>query len=253
MFKKIAITPVAILVVLIIKERPSSFSDFLHTEKAGLVRTVKANWYTLRSDIFPVDRDKDLYIYLEGVPFHRQEHALSCEIASLKMALDYYGVDVSEAVLISELKIDTSSPRQAGNIWGDPEKGFVGNIDGKMPNSGYGVYEEPIAEVASKYRTAKPFKDAILEDILSAVAEKHPVIVWVPLAGNYDISWKTLEGKDVVAQYGEHARVLIGFTGTINDPKNLFFLDPVYGQMRISKKEFVKGWNLLNNRAVIIK
>ncbi len=214
---------------------------------------VKARWYAVRAYISPIDRDADQNVYLSGVPFHRQEHALSCEIASLKMALGYYGVEVSESELISQLRVDTQTRRQPGNIWGDPEKGFVGDIDGEMPNSGYGVYEEPIAEVANKYRIAKPFKQALLEDILNAVAEKHPVIVWVPLAGGYDISWTTPEGKTIPAVYGEHARVLIGFSGTINEPKDLFFLDPVYGEIRVSKKEFVKGWNLLYNRAVIVE
>ena len=109
------------------------------------------------------------------------------------------------------------------------------------------------AKLASKYRPATAIKGAVLEDVLNAVAEKHPVIVWVPMTGTYDISWKTSAGADVEAVYVEHARVLIGFSGTINDPKDLFFMDPVYGQMRISKKEFVKSWNLLDNRAVIIE
>ncbi len=93
----------------------------------------------------------------------------------------------------------------------------------------------------------------MLEDILNAVAEKHPVVVWVPLPGTYDISWKTADGQDIGAMYGEHARVLVGFSGTINDPKDLIFMDPVYGQLRVSKKDFVTGWNLLENRAVIIE
>ncbi|MEK9157983.1 MAG: C39 family peptidase [Patescibacteria group bacterium] len=250
---KAAILVVVVLVVLLIKDRPSSAKEFFNTEKAGIVRTFKVSLYRLKADISPIDRDKDLYVYLDGIPFHRQEHSLSCEMASLKMALGYYGVDVSEADLISELKFDTTGPRQKNNIWGDPENGFVGNIDGKMPNSGYGVYEGPVADVAVKYRPAKPIKGAILEDILNAVAEKHPVIIWVTLPGNYDISWKTAGGKDIVAQYGEHARLLVGFSGTINDPKDLFFIDPVYGRMRISKKDFVKAWNLLDNRALIVE
>lgn len=253
MIKKIAILLLVILAILLIKDKPRSFSEFFHIEKAGAVRTVKARWYAIRAYISPIDRDSGLNIYLSGVPFHRQEHSLSCEIASLKMALGYYGVEVSEDDLISQLKVDTPTGRQAGNIWGDPEKGFVGNIDGEMPNSGYGVYEEPIAEVANKYRTAKPVKKALLEDVLNAVAEKHPVIVWVPMAGGYDISWKTPEGKIISAVYGEHARVLIGFSGTINDPIDLFFLDPIYGKIKVSKKEFVKSWNLLDNRAVIVE
>src|SRR3989344_5372815 len=84
------------------------------------------------------------------VTFHKQEHALSCEIAALKMALDYRSIFVSVSELFSNLIYSHTGPRESGNIWGDPDLGFVGNIDSKMPNGGYGVYEKPIELVAEK-------------------------------------------------------------------------------------------------------
>ncbi len=147
-----------VLAILLVKDRPSSLAEFFHIEKARAERNLNAQWYAFKASLFPIDRDKSISVYLSGVAFHRQEHALSCEIASLKMALSYYGVDVSETQLISELPVDTPGPRQPGNIWGDPEKGFVGNIDGTMPNSGYGVYEKPIASVAANRSKARCWK-----------------------------------------------------------------------------------------------
>ena len=55
------------------------------------------------------------------VPFHKQEHALSCEVAALKMALGFYNVAVTETELINDLKFDTMDSRNEFNIWGGPQ------------------------------------------------------------------------------------------------------------------------------------
>src|SRR4051812_39677798 len=67
-----------------------------------------------------------------SVTWHRQEHALSCEIAALKMALSNYGLDIPESELIARLPF--TGPK------GDPSVAFVGDINGRMGTSGYGVY-----------------------------------------------------------------------------------------------------------------
>jgi hypothetical protein len=60
--------------------------------------------------------------------FHKQEHALSCEAATLKMALSVFGADVSESEILKYLPYD-KTPKKNG-VWGDPNKGFVGKVDG---------------------------------------------------------------------------------------------------------------------------
>jgi len=45
------------------------------------------------------------------------------------------GVNVTENELIAQLPTSDPGPRNTGNIWGDPELGFVGNINGSMPNT----------------------------------------------------------------------------------------------------------------------
>ena len=49
---------------------------------------------------------------------------------------------------------------------GTPDKGFVGNIDGKIPNEGYGVYEQLILDLALQYRDAKKMENPQLVDVL---------------------------------------------------------------------------------------
>ncbi|MDP3800379.1 MAG: C39 family peptidase [bacterium] len=186
------------------------------------------------------------------VPFHKQEHALSCEAAALKMALSFYNVAVTETELIRDLKFETIEPRNEFNIWGDPDKGFVGNIDGKIPNEGYGVHEQPIIDLALQYRDAKKMKDAQLPDVLNEVKNGHPVIVWGSIGNGKDISWFTWEGKYIKAVHGEHTRVVIGFSGTPENAKYILLLDPIYGKVTMSKSRFLKDWALLDNKAVVV-
>lgn len=189
---------------------------------------------------------------LLDVPFHRQEHALSCEIATLKMVLNYHGQVVSEGELLKDLPFDTADSRSSGNIWGDPDRGFVGNIDGKVPHGGYGVYEDPIVNLALQYRDARKLENATLFDVLTEVAGGNPVIVWGFLASGKDISWRTKEGKYIKAVFGEHTRVITGFSGTPENPKTITLLDPIYGKIRMSAKGFEGNWARLGNKAVVI-
>ena len=213
-----------------------------------LARVEKQTLYAAQA-LLPFRKNPDVIL---KVPFHKQEHSLSCEIAALKMVLDYHDVSVTESELLRDLVFDTKEPRSKENIWGDPDKGFVGDIDGKIPNIGYGVYGNPIVDLALQYRDAKKLENALLADILTEVADGHPVIVWGSLSSGKDISWQTPEGKYVKAVYGEHTRVVIGYKGTLENPKYIVLLDPIYGQITMSKNKFLKDWGLLGNKAVVV-
>lgn len=192
-------------------------------------------------------------IYQLNVPFYRQEHALSCEIAALRMVLAYYGVKVEEEDLLARLPFDTFGPRDTReNIWGDPDEGFVGNIDGKIPDGGYGVYEGPVQKIAAEFRRAEALVAPELNTVLEMVQAGHPVIVWGTLASGRDISWKTREGKKVKAVFGEHTRIITGFKGSSENPSTIYLLDPVYGAVRMSKDKFLKNWAVLDRKAVVV-
>jgi uncharacterized protein YvpB len=187
-----------------------------------------------------------------SVPYHHQEHKLSCEVASLLMALEYRNVKVTESELIRQLPFSDPGPRSASNIWGDPNLGFVGNIDGQMPNTGYGVYEQPIYDLAVKYRPAKIATSSSLDELVTELANGNPIVVWGVVGTGRDISWKTAAGKTISAKLDEHARTLIGYTGTSKNPQQLILLDPIYGELRMNVKDFLANWGKLDNRAVVI-
>lgn len=194
-----------------------------------------------------------------NVRFHQQEHSLSCEIASLKMILDYRGLKVSESELLrllpfSDLRARRPNSKKGGlDIWGDPDIGFVGNIDGSMPkNTGYGVYEKPMRDLSKKWRDAEVITGEPFERLIKELTSGNPIIVWGAVGSGQDNSWETPTGKFVKAIKGAHVRVLVGFTGTKQKPKEVILMDPLYGEIRWSVNKFLANWAKLENRAVVI-
>lgn len=186
-----------------------------------------------------------------NVAFHRQEHNLSCEVATLVMALSYRGVNVSEATLIEAIGVDPTP--KGGGVWGNPHIAFVGDIDGRQPSTGYGVYWQPIAQAAQAYRTASWFTGWNLSHLTAEIKKGNPVIVWGTAGSGSRIDWQTSEGGNVVAVNGEHTRLVIGFIGSADNPTKIITLDPLSGEKYFTKDSFLWNWGLLNNSGVVVE
>ena len=186
-----------------------------------------------------------------AVPYHRQDHALSCEVATLVMALRYRGVSIGEQTLIDAIGFDPT-PKKNG-VWGDPDVAFVGDIDGQQPGTGYGVYAAPIAKAGSAYRPTRVLTNTTLADLLTEVKAGNPVIVWGNAASGRRVDWKTPTGKTVLAIVGEHTRVVIGYTGSASNPATIITLDPLVGEKRFTKTAFLADWALLGNMGVVVE
>lgn len=184
------------------------------------------------------------------VSFHRQEHSLSCEVATLKMALAPHGITVSEAELIQKLPFETT-PKSAG-IWGDPNKGFVGNIDGRMLRTGYGVYWDPIAKLTSQYATATVIRHGSAQDIAHHLTQGNPVIIWGYFGPRTVYNWNTPAGTTVKAVGGEHTRVVYGFDGPVENPARFYLVDPLAGFLNWSTAELMHNWSALDHMAVVV-
>jgi uncharacterized protein YvpB len=221
--------------------------ELMVDDPKGEENVVKKVYYQVARVIVPIHPA----IKLE-VPYHRQERSLSCEVASLLMALKYRGINVTESELIAQLPISDPGPRSKNNIWGDPNLGFVGNINGSMPNTGYGVYEQPIYDLANKFRPAKIITNTSINNLLTELTNHNPVVVWGVVGKGKDISWKTPAGQLIDAKLDEHARTLIGFTGQSDNPQLMILLDPIYGEIRLKVADFMKNWSVLDKRAVVI-
>lgn len=237
----------AIIILFFAAEELQVRNDFFLLGAQSFSRISKKIYYTAAA-IIP----KEKPVVLLDIRFHAQEHSLSCEIASLKMILDYRGLDVSESDLLKKLPFSDRGPRKL-NVWGDPDIGFVGNIDGSMPkNTGYGVYEKPLSNLAGLWRKAEVISNKPLERIVGELDRGNPIIVWGALGGGKDNSWYTPEGKYIKAVKGAHVRVLKGYTGTSKNPSEVILMDPIYGEIRWPVKKFLANWAMLENRAVVV-
>ncbi|MBI4434488.1 C39 family peptidase [Candidatus Uhrbacteria bacterium] len=223
--------------------------------RAGVMRRVRIAQTKIASKPTPTAKLR--------VPFLKQEHALSCEVATLRMALAYRGVTVSEAELLAAVGFDPAprtgnvlvgrAPRNSeGAKWGDPDEAFVGDVDGIMSKTGYGVHAGPIGRIAGRYRTAEVIENGTAASLTDAIANGNPVITWGHLGGGKPLRWRTLGGKEVRAVDGEHTRVVIGYNGTREDPAGFFVIDPIYGEQYWKTEKFVANWEPLGRTGVVI-
>lgn len=188
------------------------------------------------------------------VKFDKQDHALSCEVATLKMALAYRGVEVDEFELIQKVGFDPAQKTKSNGVftWGDPQKAFVGNIDGKMFVTGYGVYWLPIARVANDYRYSIAFEQWSEANLIRELEYGNPVVIWGYLGSGKPISWQTEDSKEIRAVSYEHTFVVHGFAGTLQEPTGYFVIDPIYGKTFFSRETFIKKWDALGRSGVVV-
>jgi len=180
-----------------------------------------------------------------------QDRPLSCEAAALKMALAGKEVSVSETDVMSHIPVQ-SGPRK-GNIWGDPYIAFVGDINGKQNTTGYGVYWDPVAVAAKHWRSAEAFTGWSIRQVMSEVGAGNPVVVWGVYGNGYEDDWSTAAGKRIDAWKGEHARTLIGFTGTSENPTKIILNDPYAGQVTWTRDRFAADWAKFGNSGVVVR
>ncbi len=185
-----------------------------------------------------------------AVPAYLQKYTLSCEIASLRMALNFRGANVSEDDLIPKVGLD-STPHN-GDTWGNPYNAFVGNIRGTQMKDGYGVYWGPIAKAARSYRQAQDFQGWNTNQVTKEITNGNPVIIWIYSHNGTRTSWKTPDGVNVYAVRDEHAVVVVGFVGPADNPTQIIVNDPLIGQVYWSRSTFDKKWAIFGNSGVVV-
>ena len=172
-----------------------------------------------------------------------------CESVALYILLKYNGVNVNVDDIVNNLKKGELPYEIGGKIYGgNPEVEFVG--DPKTRYS-YGVYNEPLAEVANMYKKNVISKKGLeFEDMLKIVEEKRPVLVWTtinlskPYISQTWIYKKT--GETIKWISGEHAVVVIGYNNN-----EVIVSDPYTGMIRyFDKNLFKERYNYLGKRAI---
>ncbi len=184
------------------------------------------------------------------ITFHKQQYSLSCEVAALKTALAVHGVEVAEQTLIGQLPFDPT-PKTAG-IWGDPNKGFVGSIAGRMLVTGYGVYWDPIATLGARYAVTEVMRNGSAKLLAQTIAQGNPVIIWGYYGDGKAYSWRTPAGANIHAVDGEHTSVAYGFDGPANAPTRFYLMDPIQGAISKSTDELMSNWGSWGHMGVIV-
>ena len=184
-------------------------------------------------------------------PIVQQAYPRNCETASLSMLLATVHPMIDQRTLQRELPhAQPISPTNGpgGQVWGDPEQGFVGLPINGGSSGGYGVYERPILRLAS--RVSKPVDLTGLQPsaIYDRLLQGHAVMVWVGLSDGPYASWHTPQGSLVRANWGEHAVLLTGVRAN-----EVLVNDPLDGRRKVwSKSAFRQMWDRLGRRAVSV-
>lgn len=186
-------------------------------------------------------------------PILRQAQRNTCESAALEILLATKGVRVDQAVLQSEIpRSGPLDPQETGGgrVWGDPERGYVGRPDGGGTAGGFGVFQKPVAEVASRH-------DVRLDDLTgedpSTIYERlragRAVMTWVGLSDGPYGEWHSPEGRRVRVNFGEHTVVLTG----IDADGSLRVSNPLEGtDERWTPETFELMWERLDRRALAV-
>ncbi|PID32189.1 hypothetical protein CR970_01910 [Candidatus Saccharibacteria bacterium] len=165
-----------------------------------------------------------------AVPFYRQVHSLSCESASLRMALGHYGVHIVDDDVMALVGGSKGPRNTATNTWDDPYHTFVGSVDGSMGTTGWGVYSGPIAAAShSLGRPATAIGGGVTaEQVAAAIHNGNPVVLWgVGGMRAIEDSWNTHSGGVVRAPRNEHVRVVYGVEGSSDRPIGFYIYDPL--------------------------
>jgi len=171
------------------------------------------------------------------VPVYVQEFKNSCEAAALRMALAYKNIQTSgDMELIQKFGYSPIRKDVTNNIWSDPQKEFVGFVDERCSECGYGVYGIPVTKTARAYGVNAIYLTDVVPSVLAEeLSQDNPIVVWGYTSLSNPYTWNTSTGGTVKAFKGLHARVLVGFRGEKENPKGFYLNDPLTG-----KREY---WN----------
>jgi uncharacterized protein YvpB len=198
----------------------------------------------------------------------KQDYPLSSALASLEMALMFYEIEISQDEILN--KIGYSSPlrmQQIGDeiIWGDPNEGFVGDVNGWFTGNrekqndlklatGWGVGSRPIAQLAKEYLpNSKEINEGGISQLKKALADQNPIIFWHRRADSNKetLKIKTNNGKEIDF-FQNHVNLLIGYHEEEKGQTIYYFLDPYYGEIEVSEEKLLEQWELHGRKAVIV-
>ncbi len=179
-------------------------------------------------------------VRIEDFVGRKQSLPLSCEASAAVDWAAYFHVSIDELNFQNQLPLSDN-----------PNKGFVGNVEGawgQVPPAAYGVYAEPVAQLLRAHGVpAWAVYNLSLEAIKAEIALGRPVIVWVigHVGRGTPVPYVDADGYETVVARFEHTVVVTGY-----DASQVWIVDGARQYTR-TLKEFLDSWGVLGNMAII--
>ena len=188
-----------------------------------------------------------------NVPLENQMPDLpnGCEVTSLSMLMNYYGIKVSKNELAETIQ-HVDSFTDGGKYRGNPHHGFVGHMT--IANAGWCVYNEPLYNVARKYTShIENITGSDFLSLLKLVSTGHPVMIITTTTFNKVNNmqtWDTNTGKVNVTP-SSHACVITGYS----KPKKVVYVNNPYGYKNqpVNWKNLQASYNQQGRQALYIR
>lgn len=188
-----------------------------------------------------------------NVPLENQMPDLpnGCEVTSLSMLMNYYGIKVSKNELAETIQ-HVDSFTDGGKYRGNPHQGFVGHMT--IANAGWCVYNEPLYNVARKYTShIENITGSDFLSLLKLVSTGHPVMIITTTTFNKVNNmqtWDTNTGKVNVTP-SSHACVITGYS----KPKKIVYVNNPYGYKNqpVNWKNLQASYNQQGRQALYIR
>ena len=188
-----------------------------------------------------------------NVPLENQMPDLpnGCEVTSLSMLMNYYGIKVSKNELAETIQ-HVDSFTDGGKYRGNPHQGFVGHMT--IANAGWCVYNEPLYNVARKYTShIENITGSDFLSLLKLVSNGPPVMIITTTTFNKVNNmqtWDTNTGKVNVTP-SSHACVITGYS----KPKKVVYVNNPYGYKNqpVNWKNLQASYNQQGRQALYIR
>lgn len=174
------------------------------------------------------------------VPALWQQRGLSCEYASLAIAMAAYGTQVTE------WDFDPYFGQSS-----NPHVGFRGNIYGEWGGTDdYGIYAEPLAAVMPEfgYWADVFYANGDTSQLTRYIDNGTPVLVWMGLKGDTGYYETGADGSSYWIAAGQHTLVIYGY-----DADGVYASDPAIGAKRFyGWGDFIWMWNVFDGMSLAI-
>ncbi len=177
---------------------------------------------------------------IEGLVGHRQSLPLSCEASAAVDWAAFFGVQIEELEFFSRIPASD-----------DPEKGFVGDVNGswgQVPPAPYGVHAAPVAWVLRSYGLPAVARYQMSwSEVQGEISAGQPVIVWVAghVAKGTPVPYRAPDGNTTIVTRFEHTVMVIGYSDD-----QVWILDGAAEYTR-SLQVFLDSWGVLGNMGIV--